>query len=690
MKSIKFITRWGLKAAALGVLVTIMLFAPGLIQPLLAVPVDVGYRDFSYPSGTGGNSEVTGEKPESKLWWNDGLWWGSLWSTAGNAYRIHRLDLASQSWVDTGMALDDRKNSRADTLWDGQHLYVVSHIFSGTALPAPAGQRGQLYRYSYNAATKTYSLDAGFPIEVTGGKSETLVLEKDSTGTLWVTYVENQQVMVNHSLNGNDLTWGTPFVPPVAEATGLTTDDISSIITYNQHIGVMWSNQSTKKMYFAVHPSGAPHDVWTRVIAYSVSADDHINLKSLDTDSSGNVFAVVKTSKSAALIVLLVCKNNLNRCKSDSDWTPYTVYAGSTFNPTRPILLIDTSNRNLYVFTRNVDASANSAIYYKTTPMDNIQFPTGIGIPFIKSATDVKINDPTSTKQNLNSATGLVVLASDHSSRYYLHNFMSLGAVPTTPTNTPTPTGTPTNTRTPTATPTATATATLGPSPTRTNTPTPTNTTVPPTATNTPTATPVGTTRIKNITLENGSLTDPTSGVDNISGGVVLDSASLIKGVYSADIPSMGSAYLNENFTGVDDIYVSFYLKVNSLPTADARIVLISNAGTTVGNLLLRTTGALRLRNGSTTIGVDTVPLTVGTLYRVGIHQRRGTGGNAMLEAYLAVGDNPYGAPFASTTVGTWTTPADRFRFGATTSTVLDATFDDIRLDSGSMPGPSQ
>jgi hypothetical protein len=662
-----------------------------LSHPLFAVPADVGYRDFSYPSGTGGNSEVTGEKPESKLWWNDGLWWGSLWSTAGNAYRIHRLDLASQTWVDTGTALDSRKNSRADALWDGQNLYVVSHVFAANAGQlAPAGQRGQLYRYSYYATTKSYSLDTGFPIEVTGGKSETLVLDKDSTGTLWVTYVESQRVMANHSLNGDDRVWGTPFALPITEATGLSTDDISSIISYNQHIGVMWSNQVTKKMYFAVHPSGAPDDVWTRVIAYSVSADDHINLKSLETDNAGNVFSVIKSSKSAALIVLLVCKNNLNRCKSNTDWTAYTVYAGSTYNPTRPALLIDTGNRNLYVFTRNVDASSNSAIYYKSTPMDNIQFPTGIGIPFIKSATDVNINDPTSTKQNLNSATGLVILASDHSSRYYLHNFMSLGVMPTTPTNTPTSTATPTNTWTPTARPTATATATLGPSPTSTNTPTQTNTPLPPTATNTPTATPVGTTRIKNITFENGSLTDPTSGVDNIAGGVVLDGASLIKGVYAANIPNVGSAYLNENFTGVDDLYVSFYLKVNSLPSGDARLALISNVGTTVGNLVLRTTGALRLRNGSTTIGLDSAPLTVGSVYRVGLHQRRGTGANGQLDAYLAVGDSAYGTAFASLTTGTWTTQADRFRFGATTSTILNANFDDIRLDSGAMPGPSQ
>jgi hypothetical protein len=59
-----------------------------------------------------------------------------------------------------------------------------------------------------------------------------------------------------------------------------------------------------------------------------------------------------------------------------------------------------------------------------------------------------------------------------------------------------------------------------------------------------------------------------------------------------------------------------------------------------------------------------------------------------VLEAYLAAGDAAFGASFASTLTGAWTSQADQFRFGATTGT-LNATFDDIRLDTAAMPGPS-
>ena len=621
-----------------------------------SVPVEVGYQDFSFPAGTGVNSEVTAEKPESKLWWNDGFWWASMWSTAGNAYHIYRLDLATQSWVDTGTALDDRSDTKADALWDGQHLYLVSHIWTGMgAASSDPTKWGRLYRYSYNAGTDTYTPDAGFPVNVTQGKSETLVVDKDSTGQLWVTYVETTQVLINHSLNGDDSAWSTPFVLPVDNTTGLTSDDISSVIAFGGRVGMMWSNQnqSTKKMYFAGYVDGDPATAWQGVAAYSVSADDHINLKSLQTDSAGNVFAAIKTSRSSALIVLLVCRSLA--CVAANDWSAYTVYDSGEFNPTRPILLIDTENRTLYVFTRSRETAGQPGIYFKSADMDNIQFPTGVGTKFIKNAADDGINDPTSTKQNLNSSTGLVVLASDSATKYYFHNYLSLSGG--------SPTSTPTNT------------ATAGPSPTPSNTPT-------------PTSTPIGGSRIKDTTFEDGSLTHPVSGADSVNGTVVLDSASPLKGLYSADFPSVSNSYLTENFSGVDDLYVSFYLKVNSLPASLVTLAKITNAGAMVGNLQLRPTGALRLRNNTTTIGADSAPLTVGAIYRVGLRQRRGTGGDAILEAYLAAGDDLFGAPFASTTTGTWTSQANRFQAGVTGSNILDATFDDIRLDSGSMPGP--
>lgn len=387
---------------------------------------DVGYRGFSY--GTICSSTPTGEKPESKLWWNDGIWWGSLCNPTTNRYHIHRLDVATQQWIDTGTRLDSRPLSKADTLWDAksQKLYVASHLFTTNARPVEtAGEWGRLYRYSYNSSTKTYSLDTGFPVTITKGKSEALVLDKDSTGQLWVTYVESGKVMINHSTT-DDLTWGEPVALPVDQSTSVNVDfdDISSLISFGGNkLGVMWSNQLTSRMYFAVHHDGDADDVWhLEETALPVAdctegcVDDHINLAA---DNSGRIFAATKTNftRSSTPHLVLLTRDVHGK------WTSHT-YDQVRDYQTRPVVVLDEEHERLYMFATSPEIGGT--IYYKSTALDTIQFSVGRGEPFIQSATDTQINNATSTKQNVNSKTGLVVLASDSSTQHYLHNYLDL------------------------------------------------------------------------------------------------------------------------------------------------------------------------------------------------------------------------------------------------------------------------
>jgi hypothetical protein len=94
----------------------VLLFSRDAPALLAADSVDVGWRDFSF--GTICKPSLTGEKPESKLWFHDGFWWGSLCNGAEGKYYIYRLDLATQNWIQTNTALDDRPGSKADVLWD--------------------------------------------------------------------------------------------------------------------------------------------------------------------------------------------------------------------------------------------------------------------------------------------------------------------------------------------------------------------------------------------------------------------------------------------------------------------------------------------------------------------------------------------------------------------------------------------
>jgi PKD repeat protein len=416
--------------AATVVLGLIVAVAPSVAN---AAPGDVGWEG---PSWQGATTDPTGSKPESKLWWNDGRWWASLYHQASTDFHIFRLDTATQTWVDTGVALDDRPTTRADVLWDdtSDKLYVASHIFinNGSAPAASAGEYSRLYRYSYNTTTDTYSPDVGFPVEINRYKSETLVVDKDSTGKLWATWTqdEDRQVWVNRSLNNNDQTWGTPFVPAVAGTT-INTDDISSLVAFDGNkIGLMWSNQSASAMYFAVHVDGQADGTWQAsrtAIQGPKNSDDHINLKSLQSDGSGRVFAAVKTSHStsASPLVMLLVRN-----PSTGDWASH-VYGQVSENHTRPIVLLDEQAGVLHMFAAGPAAAGRSndeIIYEKTTPINNISFAAGYGTPVIKDADPLEMNDPTSTKQNVNATTGLVVLASNASSRRYWHHYDPLGS----------------------------------------------------------------------------------------------------------------------------------------------------------------------------------------------------------------------------------------------------------------------
>jgi hypothetical protein len=385
-----------------------------------ASPAGVGYQDFSFAAN--GVKAPTGRKPEAaKLWFNDGFWWAAMFRPTRDAYTINRFDEATQSWVDTGTIIDDRNVARADVLWDGTHLYAIS----GGTDPTSSKHASVLDRFSYDGVTRSYSMDRGFPIRITEGGSETFVLDRADNGQLWVTFTQQQTVFVTHSLT-SDRDWTKPFPIPVPQSTELTPDDISAVIAYEDHVGVMWSDQTDGAMYFAEHTNGAPDDAWSVSAAIQGPglADDHLNLKSLRRDPAGLVFAVIKTSRNDApdarpddaLIVLLV----LTRAGL---WEQHVV--GTVGNePTRPLLEIDTDHRQLHVIY-SAPCCSGGTIYTKTASLDKIDFPPGVGTPFIRSKSN-RLNNPASTKQNVTAESGLLVIASDDRDDRYMHNFLEL------------------------------------------------------------------------------------------------------------------------------------------------------------------------------------------------------------------------------------------------------------------------
>jgi hypothetical protein len=572
--------------------------SPGLMN--VSAAGDVGYRDFLYTGATA----PTGQKPQSKLWYNDGLWWGVLFNRTSAKFEIYRLDWATQAWATTGTLVDSRSKSSADAMWSGSKLYTVSAVPPGTS-----GDVGiKVSRFSYNAATKVYSLDAGFPVTLANVAIETVVMDRDSTGMLWVTYTDanssgGRNVMVTHSTT-SDSSWVTPYVLQSTGATNLTSDDISTIVAYNGKIGILWSNQNDNSVYFASHVDGTADNLWTQNPALQGPsyADDHLNIKSLQADSSGQVYAAVKTSlndvnsstSSEPLILLLELDNN-------GSWSRRTV-ARVSDNHTRPIVLLDVENREVYVLmTYQYGTQTSGAIYYKKASLDNkgIQFPLGLGTPFIEFSTDTHINNISSTKQPLTGTTNLVAIAGDDSTRYYFHNVIDLAnSGPTaTPTNTSLPTNTPTITNTPTSTnpplPTSTFTATA----------------LPPTATNSPTPTPLGVPLFSDG-FESGDFSNWTTVLNAVDGLASVQNSVVYAGNYAAKFSSLTTknsrTYLRENLGSARNEFTvsgSFMVSQEGTKTANIPFFRLFNpSGTRVVSLYRQnSSGLVRVADQSTT-----------------------------------------------------------------------------------------
>jgi hypothetical protein len=146
------------------------------------------------------------------------------------------------------------------------------------------------------------------------------------------------------------------------------------------------------------------------------------------------VFAAVKTGATTPTDPLI------GLVTRDPDGTlAFHEYSTKADNDTRPLLLIDEDVNKAYIFV--VGKSGGNMICYKSLtigspPSSTGNFPTGncgpggAGEPteFIDdepAGTYTKISNPTSTKQNVNSTTGLVVLAADNSNgQVYVHNVL--------------------------------------------------------------------------------------------------------------------------------------------------------------------------------------------------------------------------------------------------------------------------
>ncbi len=435
------------RAASLGLLSALVLIVGLLMVPVTA-SADAGDTGTPGPLHTGTGTPTGTKRAESVLWFNNGSWWGNLWDTTTKDFHIFKYSGGSQTWTDTGVATEPQAATHHDVLWDGTTLFVASHKFVNDGVPAQAGFPSTLRRYSYSASTDKYTLVS--TTQINNHKTETLTIDRDSTGRVWATWQQGGQIYLNVTATDGK-TWGTPFPAP-GGTTG--ADDLSSLIAFGgNRMGLMWSRQvgdATDGFYWTVHADGAANATWStpqQIQSGANSGDDHMNLKWLDS-SGARVYAAVKTSFTSAsqpLIELLMMDGSGN-------WSTRTIATVSEC-PNRVIVLIDEAAQRLRTFatypkpsgTTNagVCSTSGGAIYEKATSLSNPSFTTAKTVRIVDA--DQYVHNVSSTKQNLNSSrtsgastasSGLLVIADVNATSRYWSYADGIDTTDTTPPDT--------------------------------------------------------------------------------------------------------------------------------------------------------------------------------------------------------------------------------------------------------------
>lgn len=373
------------------------IFETIIVAAFLMIAAVAYTSTLTIPIGTG----QTQDKPQSKLWHQDGgAWWAILPSGSG-IYFYKMIDGVYVKQTFPNALVDAKNGARADVLSDGLALYVL--IYKGTS--------SSFAQYTYNPSTETYTRNGlATPVKFASGV-ETATIARDTTDTLWIAYEALTNIYAIRSVDHK--TWSLPVQ---LNTTVVDPDDIADVIAFDGKIGVMWSDHLKVNFAFRVHHDGDPETVWDAEEVVSQGndiADDHIHLTLTPTN---DILAVTKSGYADTIHFFV-------RWFGSTGWSgPYVI----TNHATRPIIVYDQDNAEVYIFYTAVHTNTPPTfdkIVYKHVPLANLvsDFNAWKNAPVttILQASGVHINDVTSTKDNVDVTTGITIAAKGGTNAYY-------------------------------------------------------------------------------------------------------------------------------------------------------------------------------------------------------------------------------------------------------------------------------
>jgi uncharacterized repeat protein (TIGR01451 family) len=236
----------------------------------------------------------TGEKPQSKVWNYNGAWYAVFPTdtTGASSAGTWLWKLQGTNWTEV-LRLSTATNTKADVKVVGNLAHILLYNDPSTQLASVQYTGGTYQLWSLRTTLTSINLPS----------SEVATIDIDSTGRLWLATRQDTPAPAKIVVFYSDSPYST-FQGPVEIASGVVTGDDISVVTAltGNKIGVLWSNQNTKRFGFRVHVDGASATTWSAdELPASQSAidnvgagmaDDHLNVK---LASDGTLYAAVKT-----------------------------------------------------------------------------------------------------------------------------------------------------------------------------------------------------------------------------------------------------------------------------------------------------------------------------------------------------------------------------------------------------------
>jgi len=368
---------------------------------------------------TGDEAPITGtaggyDKPhQNRPFYHAGFWWTAAKKSSDSKWYLWKL--YGSIWL-AELEIDSRKSTRPDCYVDSpaNKLYILlaSSSSSGT----------KILRLTYSNGA--WSIDAGFPVLLSSfvfsGESGN-VLVKAKNGELWAFRYKSSQVDGKRS-SDDGLTWSPTFIVQ----SGLYSSGLADAVAFTSggenYVGVGYSENTSSggKFGFLLHKDGDPEGAWsdeTSVIPQfdNAQSDDHI---SLAVSPNQEIFFVCKThplTNAAARIGLL--KRN-----AGGGWQNFIVEDGNGNGWTRPAVVVDETNNELYVLGTE-ENSPDHGQYKKCVIGDENSLQNFAPIEIFD---DAGFNNLSVPQHCVNGATELLVCAEKNSGNAIWYNLLSI------------------------------------------------------------------------------------------------------------------------------------------------------------------------------------------------------------------------------------------------------------------------